>query len=71
MDGLVDEVGEGDHGQGKCGENFVTPCGKQTRGSVFNKEQHHAGERDDAENQRNQPARAVRSNLHSPLFPAA
>ena len=56
---LKNHVGEGDHRQGKRGENLVTPRGKQPRSSILNKEQHHAGQRDDAENQRNQPAGAV------------
>jgi hypothetical protein len=68
---LKQHVGAGDHGQGKCGKNRVTPRGKQSRSGVLNKEQRHAGERDDAENQRNHSAGAVGSNLHNPLFSAA
>ena len=70
---LKNHVGASDHGQGKRGENLMTPCGKQPRNSVFGKEQHNAGEGDDAENQGNQLARAVRNIniLHSPLFSAA
>ena len=71
MHQLKNHVGEGDHRQGKRGENLVTPRGKQPRSSILNKEQHHAGQRDDAENERNQPASAVSSILHIPLFSAA
>ena len=73
MQQLKNHVGKGDHRQGKRGENRVTPRGKQPRNSILNKEQHHAGEGDDAENQGNQLARAVRNIniLHSPLFSAA
>ncbi len=71
MQQLKNHVGKGDHRQGKRGENRVTPRGKQPRNSILNKEQHHAGERNDAENQRNQLAGTIRSILHTPLFPAA
>jgi len=68
---LKNHVGAGDHRQGKRGENLVTPRGKQPRSSILDKEKHDAGEGDDTENQWNQLAGAVGSNLHSPLFPAA
>ncbi len=71
MQQLKNHVGKGDHRQGKRGENLVTSDGKQPRSSILKKEQHHASERDDAENQRNQPAGAVSSNLHTSLFRAA
>lgn len=71
MHQLKNHVGEGDHRQGKRGENLMTSRGEQPRSSILNKEQHHAGQRDDAENERNQPASAVSNILHIPLFSAA
>ncbi len=71
MQQLKNHVSEGDHRQGKRGENLVTPRRKQPRSSILNQEQRHAGQRNNAENQRNQPASAVSSNLHIPLFSAA
>ncbi len=53
MQQLKNHVREGDHRQRKRGENRMTPRGKQPRSRILNKEQHHAGERNDAENQRN------------------
>jgi len=71
MQQLKNHVGKGDHRQGKRGEKLVTPGGKQSRSSVLNKEQHHAGERNDAENQWNQVTGTTRSILHTSLFRAA
>lgn len=49
----------------------MTVRGKQPGNCIFDEEQQHGGERDDAENQRNQLGRAVRNILHNSLFPAA
>ena len=68
---LKNHVGAGDHRQRKRGESIVTPRGKQPRSSVLDKEQRDGGQCDDAENQWNEPAGAVGSSLHNPLFSAA
>ena len=68
---LKNRVGASNHGQGKRGQNLMTPCGKQSWSGILREEKHDASEGDDTEKQRNQFAGAVASNLHSPLFPAA
>ena len=68
---LKNHVGAGDHGQGKRGESIVTSRWKQPGSSVPGEERRDGGQCDDAENEWNQPAGAVRSSLHNSLFPAA
>lgn len=68
---LKNHVGECDHREGKRGEKVVTAGGKQARGSVFKKKQRNGGQRQDAEHQRDEFARAIGIGLHTLLFSAA
>jgi len=41
---------------------------KEARNRILNKQQHHAGKRNNAENQRKNRVRTVKTNAHEPLF---
>jgi len=67
MRGLVDEIGEGDHGQRKCGQKVMRPGRKELGKSVPYEQHRNASQRDCAENHRESAMRPVKTNIHRPF----
>ena len=66
--GLIGEVCDRDHGEWKCAENVVRFGGKQRWNGIPSQQYAHAEERNDAEDDRNGPVRAIKTNIHTTLL---
>jgi hypothetical protein len=64
MDGLVDEVGEGDHGERKSAEEVVGACRKQGRSNVPHEQNGNAGERDGSQEDRDGAVGSIKTGVH-------
>lgn len=64
MNGLIDEVGERDHGERKGAEKVVGAGGKEGRGNVPHQESGNAGERDGSQEDGDGSVGSVEAGVH-------